>query len=399
MEQHPVPRNISSFQFHLVGDMTVRQFGYVAGGAVVAFLIYKISPFPTFIKFVLAGISGCVGFAFAFLPIQERPLDRWIVAFIKSIYSPTQYLWQKGNIPPAILSQPAIIPREQQERKHIEAHYDAQNKLQTYLATLPSSPHHAINMQEKNYIDKTLSLFGSSSVVATAPQSPIPTPSPPPSPAPPPQKVTPVSSPTQKEAPAPLLQSQPKLQPVSQTPPPIHEATDLQKQLADLMKQKEALANELAKLRQEHQHGPAIVKPVVEKDTEPTIKTISAKAAVNEAGLPTLPQTPNMVIGVIKDGQKRILPNIIITIKDKNTMPLRALKTNKLGQFTVATPLPNGTYYLEFEDPLKRYTFDIAEITLSGKIFLPVEIMAKGEKELMREKLEKEVFGNMNANI
>jgi len=59
-----------------------------------------------------------------------------------------------------------------------------------------------------------------------------------------------------------------------------------------------------------------------------------------------------------------------------------------------ATPLQNGTYFVEAEDPMKRYTFDIAEINLSGKIFLPIEITAKGEKEKMREQLNKELFSN-----
>ncbi|MBI5452341.1 hypothetical protein HY945_02675, partial [Candidatus Gottesmanbacteria bacterium] len=129
------------------------------------------------------------------------------------------------------------------------------------------------------------------------------------------------------------------------------------------------------------------------EEKEPTIKTISPKKAAVEMGITNFDQHPNIITGVIKDPQKKILPNIILTIKDKNQMPLRALKTNKLGQFATATPLPNGIYFLEAEDPLKRYVFDIAEITLSGKVFLPIEITAKGEKELMREKLSKELFG------
>lgn len=388
MEQHPVPRNISSFQFHLVGDMTLRQFGYVAGGALIAFLIYKISPFPPFITFSLAGICGFVGFAFAFLPIQERPLDKWIVAFIKSIYSPTQYLWQKENIPPYILLSPAVVHTTSSERVHLEARKDVQDKLHAYLATLPIPLHQSINTQEKNYIDKTLALFGTSPVVVTAPLkkvTPLPTP-----PIETPQKPQVSMQPTQSPV--------PQVQPIAHITEPTQAATDLQKQLEELQRQKETLSNELAKLRQEtQQETPIVIKPAVENKKEPTIKTITPAAAINEVGMPTLPQTPNMVIGVIKDSQKRILPNIIITIKDKNTMPLRALKTNKLGQFTVATPLPNGTYYLEFEDPLKRYTFDIAEISLSGKIFFPIEITAKGERDIMREKLAKELFSNANV--
>ncbi len=99
----------------------------------------------------------------------------------------------------------------------------------------------------------------------------------------------------------------------------------------------------------------------------------------------------------MKDPQRKILPNVILTIKDKNSSPLRALKTNKLGQFATATPLPNGTYLIEAEDPMKRYNFDIAQIVLSGKVYPAIEIIAKGEKEIMREKLSKELFGTARS--
>lgn len=162
------------------------------------------------------------------------------------------------------------------------------------------------------------------------------------------------------------------------------------------MAEKTKMAEELTYLKQQQNSGPQIIKPVVDKEKpkKPTIKAVTAKAAVDEIGMPTLPQTPNVVVGIIKDGQKKILPNIILTIKDNKGMPLRALKTNKLGQFITATPLPNGTYFLEVEDPLKRYTFDVAEITMKGEIFLPIEITAKGEREIIREKLAKELFGS-----
>lgn len=96
MEQHPVPRNITGFQFRLIGDMTVRQFAYLLTGFVLGYLFIRLLPsifaWPLGIFFALAGI------AFAFIPIQERPLDRWLAAFIKSITSPTQYLWHKDTL-------------------------------------------------------------------------------------------------------------------------------------------------------------------------------------------------------------------------------------------------------------------------------------------------------------
>jgi HEAT repeat protein len=82
-----------------------------------------------------------------------------------------------------------------------------------------------------------------------------------------------------------------------------------------------------------------------------------------------------------------------VTVKDKDGMPLRALKTNRLGQFAASTQLPNGIYFVETEDPRLRYTFDRAQITLNGSIVPALEIFAKSEKEITRAKLEKELFG------
>ena len=394
MEQHSVPRNISGFQFHLIGDMTLRQFGYIATAAISAFLIFKVAPLPAIIKYPLMGLVGLSGFAFAFLPIQERPLDRWIVAFIKSVFSPTQYLWLKEGIVPEVLTRPSNVYTKIIPQAHQANHNDAREKLRTYLASLPTQPNQILNQQEKTYIDKTLLLFNTSVVSVN---SSINT-----------NLTTPILE--TKFTPTPVNQNTPKTtSPPPVTPPqtahqeqpvaPTPEHLKLQAQLAELSSQKEDLARQLASLRQELKTTTQkVVTPSQSHDTEKemTVKTVSPKNLVEEIGLMNIPQTPNIVIGVIKDGQKRLLPNIIITIKDPQGVPLRAIKTNKLGQFITATPLPNGTYLLEIEDPLKRYSFDLIQITVNGKVFSPIEIIAKGEKEIMREKLAKELFGGAN---
>lgn len=416
MEQHPVPRNISGFQFHLIGDMTLRQFAYLAAGAFVGYIIYKAAPFSAIINIPLALSCGFAGFAFAFLPIQERPLDKWIAAFIKSIMSPTQYIWTKNNQPPDILTRSVAIHIQVTQPQH-QAHKETNEKLRAYLSTLPVPIHESLNAAEKRYIDKTLSLFQTSAAVATSPSLPFH-----------PQTVNmpslqqinkPVSpqiQPVDKQIPEikpPQLKEEPEEHNttptvVLQTPNPIPQQTEskdqikenhnlLQEQLAQLAAEKKALEQELQKLQQQVSGSvtPQIIKPVAssEEKSEPTIKVVSPKSAVSEMGMFNYQQAPNLIAGVIKDPQRKLLPNIILTIKDKNGLPVRALKTNKLGQFSTATPLPNSTYLLEIEDPMKRYVFDIAQIILSGKVFLPIEIIAKGEKELMREQLTKELFG------
>ncbi len=95
IQQHPLPQDISSYRFRLIGDMTIKQFGMLAGGIIGAIIIYS-SPIPFFFKYPLAFVALAIGIGSAFVPIQGRPLDQWIIAFIKSIYSPTQYVWRQS---------------------------------------------------------------------------------------------------------------------------------------------------------------------------------------------------------------------------------------------------------------------------------------------------------------
>lgn len=78
--------------------MTLKQFGELAGGAVVAYIFYSMS-WPAIFRWPLVIIFAIFGFALAFLPIEERPLDVWIINFIKAIYQPTLYIWKKGAVP------------------------------------------------------------------------------------------------------------------------------------------------------------------------------------------------------------------------------------------------------------------------------------------------------------
>lgn len=94
MEQHAIPQQISSYEFKLVGEMTLKQFLKAAGGIVLAVLI-NASGLIFFLKWPLMLITGGGGLMLAFVPFQDRPLDQWVGAFIKAIYSPTIYTYKK----------------------------------------------------------------------------------------------------------------------------------------------------------------------------------------------------------------------------------------------------------------------------------------------------------------
>lgn len=94
IQQHPLPQDISSYRFRLIGDMTLKQFASLGIFIILAIIAYSI-PLPFFFKYPIVFAFLLLGIGMAFLPVQGRSLDVWLIAFIKSIYSPTQYSWKR----------------------------------------------------------------------------------------------------------------------------------------------------------------------------------------------------------------------------------------------------------------------------------------------------------------
>ncbi|HCQ92587.1 TPA: hypothetical protein DIU13_01240 [Candidatus Beckwithbacteria bacterium] len=62
-------------------------------------------------------------------------------------------------------------------------------------------------------------------------------------------------------------------------------------------------------------------------------------------------------------------------IKDNQGHPVRALKSNKLGQFFIATPLPDGIYQIEADHP--DHAFAIIKLEAKGEVIPPLKIQAQ----------------------
>ncbi len=430
MEQHPVPQNVTTFQFRLIGDMTLKQFGYLAGGAILGYICYKL-PIPVFLSWPLAAIATIMGVGLAFFPVEERPLDVWVLSFFKSVYSPTQYVWTKrapappappptaAPVPPTTAHpvstfQPTVSPAAPQQMAQAPATGRKGDILQnifsptlaaggvltteTKTATGPFDwvfklltprprPHHPA--PGKEITRPTLA----SRMDFTPPPSVIQT-----------QRA--IDETTKKET---EIEGRLKTVQTALTEPQVAETRvlELQKQLTELLTQHQKMEDELRLLRQQAAPSPVADLPNPPPDapvstgmsvaTPPgvkpqTVQIITADRAV-KAGLPRLTTFPNVVTGIVKDSEQNLLPGVLVTVKDKDGVPLRALKTNRLGQFAASTPLPNGIYLVEIEDPRFRYAFDRAQITLNGSIVPALEIFAKSQKEITRAKLEKELFG------
>lgn len=387
MEQHPVPQNVTTFQFRLVGDMTIKQFGYLASGIIGGYICYKL-PLPFFFTWPLAITTGLLGFGLAFVPVEERPMDVWIVSFFKNVYSPTQWVWLKEKkvslkIPPVA---PPVAPQKTRT---------APINTPVHAPPPPSSPHATLTIHHRtNPLDWISSLFRGKTKSATPSLSPgfsfadaLSTNHPPSKPAPP----VPIEKPQAATPPVAL----------PATRPDAHEhVVELQGQLSQAIRERERLEKELIAMRQHAQTQTQTPIPMRQASVAPlaptsttSVRVISPNAAT-KAGLPHLTTFPNVVTGIVKDNYGNLLSGMLITVRDKDDTPLRALKTNKLGQFAASTPLPDNTYMIEIEDPKGGFIFDKAQILLSGAVAPPIEITAKSQKQVERDKLAREIFGD-----
>lgn len=110
IQQHPLPQDISSYRFRLIGDMTLKQFASLGICIILAIISYSF-PLPFFFKYPIVFAFLLLGVGMAFVPVQGRSLDIWLIAFIKSIYSPTQYTW-KRTLAETTSSETAVPSRE-----------------------------------------------------------------------------------------------------------------------------------------------------------------------------------------------------------------------------------------------------------------------------------------------
>lgn len=381
MEQHPVPQNVTTFQFRLVGDMTIKQFGYLAGGIIAGYICYKL-PLPFFFTWPLALTSGILGFGLAFVPIEERPMDVWVASFFKNIYNPTQWVWQKEK---RVSIMPAAKPK-QAALKPSAVHAPPAPLASSAILSI----HHATSP-----LDWLKSIFRGKSKPASPSLSPgfsftdalASHQAPPKPPSPKPNVVQPTAPSLEKRGAGGVTER----------------VVELQGQLSDALQERERLEKELITIRQRMDAQAQTPTPMRQAsvasptETSTTSVRVIAPGAASKAGLPRLTTFPNVVTGIIKDHFGNLLPGMLITVRDRDDVPLRALKTNKLGQFAASTPLPNNTYVVEIEDPKGGFTFDKAQISLIGTVAPLIEVTAKSQREVERDTLAKEIFGNIQS--
>lgn len=148
MDQHPVPRQITTFEFKLIGFLTLKQFIYLVIFIPLGIIVFYLFPIPL-LNIILAVGVGSIGAALAFLPINDRPLDVWIKNLYKRLTSPTQYFYHKQN-PPIYFLKNLVF---EADPHRVVSHITSQQLLNKYLSK--SSSTSAVN-QKKQTINQLL---------------------------------------------------------------------------------------------------------------------------------------------------------------------------------------------------------------------------------------------------
>ncbi len=334
--EHPIPQEVSTYEFRLVGDMTIKQFMQVAAGALISLVLYSSGLAP-YVKWPLIIISFLSGVALAFFPIEDRPLSKWIVLFAKAIYSPTIYAWNKNArkyefFQPENVTLPVQAGTGTAPLPTPETNTPAVELLSANQPTTEDSA--GLEKQEQEFLDKVDMQFSSAS------QTPIASS----------EDLTQVAA---EEVP---LVGQPITVPEKQT------------------------------VNVEQQEKPVTV-PVYGQTTDyggqvtgmAAHDLSKAKSATfsEDASPPSPPTRPNIIVGQVMTDEGKIVDGAILEIKDSEGRSVRALRSNRLGHFMIVTPLANGQYRITTEKT--GFVFDPVSFEAKDQIIPPIAIWAKGQ--------------------
>lgn len=344
MDNHPIPQDVTGFQFKLIGDMTLKQFLYLAASIITGWVLLSL-PLGYLISIPVAILVIIAGVSLAFIPVAGRPVDIMLLNFLKSIFAPTQYVYKKFDSKDYALSQSQLPLPPQTTQPHITTPSTEQavglkidekksKELQKKEGDLKEKLKE-MEEKEKNLKEKELS----------------------------------VNQGLSQEAHQKLLALEDEVQ-------------EMRSQREQLSKQISTLQKTLVTQRTN------IFKASMAKPTPqtPNVRKIPVGMG-KELGLPTAPTVANMVTGIVKDPRGKPLANILVEIKDKEDNPIRAFKTSQLGHFASATPLPNGTYVLILEDPKGENRFDAIELSAKNELIMPIEIVSIDQREELRRSL------------
>jgi hypothetical protein len=375
MREHPIPQDVVGYRFHIIGNMTLKQFAEIGAGCVVGFLIYTTN-LTAFIKWPFIGLAVAAGAMAAFVPFEERPLDHWIATFFKVLYKPTKFFWKREpHIPDAFLYKPnadqSVLTSE------LDLSPYRRQRIKDYLTSVQNPiPLDPFESAEEVHMQSIMSAFNTIRVEETGGEKVAHRPS---------LKVR-VRQFKGSATPLFTVDAQSSAQPEAE----LQAEVQLQQRqaLAATQVAQEIEIPELEEVSIEPSIAPeaeatqalntaddrAYLTPDQVFETTQVAETMLAEDATLNLDLPfpDPPTIPNKLVGMILSPANDLINDAIVEIQTVDGRVARAVKSNALGQFFVATPLENGDYTLLVEKD--GFAFNPLQISLNGKAVPPIEI-------------------------
>ena len=300
--------------------MTLRQFLKAAGGVVLAVMI-NASGLVFFIKYPLMLLFGAGGLALAFVPFQDRPLETWIAAFFKSIYSPTIYTFKKRPDKNWLdIDLTKVLPTNEEEDTPEEKSVKSIKKVNEFINSLPS-----VQREEQERKASEKEDFENIKMEDLE-----------------------VEAEEKTEA---------QIKDERQAGPKVDE------ELKPVIKEE-------AKPAEERWSSEASMKLNLRSEKlEATGETV-----YGEIPMPDIPEVANILVGMVTGKDGKIIEGAIVEVEDENGNPTRVLKTNALGQFRTLSPLANGKYLIITEK--EGLDFNRVGVDLGGQIVKPIKIIS-----------------------
>lgn len=401
-------------EFKLFGELTIRQFGYVAGGALVAFVCYVSFTDIPIIRWPLVVFFGILGIMLAVFKVNDRPFEVWLANFIFALFTSQRRIWKKSAKTPEILRSMSVnsvskgnsnvsinraplssvyVPTEEVEEnisKEDKEEMDRLNELdklwggstnkventktniQEVVQNVPiavptvttkdeviqtfSKP--AISIPKDLEVKKTEDVKEVKQIARIDLDDILPT------------KVS-------RED---LLGKMDEKSGVDE--PIIPDETQLvSNKVASVVEDKLEVKEDknekyVDTLKSQLEEQNKIINSLREKSLESKVITEPKKIVLEEKKLeinekktePINDEKPiekvNYVSGTVKDKSGKGLSNVTLIIKDSKFRPVRATRTNNLGAFNITTSLPNGDYSLEAVR--SGMNFDTIDFNLDG---------------------------------
>jgi len=320
--------------------MTLKQFFQLAGGFLVSLIFYS-TPIIGIVKWPIVILSALLGAALAFVPLEERPLERWIYAFFRAIYSPTLFYWKKTATP---------IKFYQDETGAAETPAGPQEQaLKAYFSSTPKTGEiNKLEGEELGFLAKLTGVV--SGLVTQATGGPIVTND---------QMAKSTNMPMQTATP-----QIPKPAPAKDIQIPQTMPIRVERQAPHLVVE-ENKSPTPGSLTQE-------VSPVLAGE-----EIVSTKQAIFsvDAAPPNPPSMPNVVVGQVVDADRKIVEGAIMEIRDANGRPVRALRSNKVGHFVTVTPLEPGRYDIATDK--EGYEFVPVSFEAGGQLIPPILVQGR----------------------